>query len=127
MIWSNPSIIEVNILWCTTLWATFQNICPILGYFDFPHEWNCGNSSSNTTSHWGYTWPVAGLRTRATGPEWNFFVAKIYACAWVRLPHWWFRYIGFAIFHPRHKLDSHMCVDSYEKCILLCLQTSPWG
>ena len=36
-----PSIPEVNILWCKTLWSVLHKICPIWGYCAFPHEWNC--------------------------------------------------------------------------------------
>ena len=49
-IWSEPSILEVNILRCTTLWDALHKIFPIWGYFVFPNECNCENSSSNTTN-----------------------------------------------------------------------------
>ena len=42
-IWSEPSILEVNILWCTTLWAALPKVCTIWEYCAFPHEWNSGN------------------------------------------------------------------------------------
>ena len=41
-IWSELSVLEVNILCCTSLWAAMHNICPIWGYCSFPHEWKCG-------------------------------------------------------------------------------------
>ena len=41
-IWSEPSILEVNILLWTTLWDALHKIFPIWGYFAFPHEWNFG-------------------------------------------------------------------------------------
>ena len=42
-IWSEPSIPDVNNIWCATLWAALNKICPIWGYCAFPHKWNYGN------------------------------------------------------------------------------------
>ena len=69
-IWSESSVLEVNILWCTALWAVLGNICPIWGYCAFPHEWNFGKFIIKQW-HWGETWTVAGFKTIATDPAWN--------------------------------------------------------
>ena len=41
-IWSEPSILDLNILYCNDLWAALHKICPNLGFCAFPHEWKCG-------------------------------------------------------------------------------------
>ena len=41
-IWSEPSILDVNIIYCNDLWAAMHNICPILWFCAFPNECNCG-------------------------------------------------------------------------------------
>ena len=70
-IWSGPSILEVNILWCTTFWVLMHKFCTIWGYYVFPNEWNCGRFVTKTTWSWVNIWPVAGFRTTATDSAWN--------------------------------------------------------
>ena len=70
-IWSEPSVFEVNILWCIAFWDVLHKMCPIWGYCDFPCEWNCGNSSSNTTWNWSQKWRITRFIIRATDPVWN--------------------------------------------------------
>ena len=40
-IWSEPSVLEVNIIWCTALLDVLHEICPIWTFYAFPHEWKC--------------------------------------------------------------------------------------
>ena len=58
-IWSEPSILEVNILLCTTFWADLQNICPSWGYCAFLHEWNC--EKFIIKNHTKLRWDVTGF------------------------------------------------------------------
>ena len=70
-IWSEQSILEVNIIRCKPMWATLHKICPIGVIVPSLINGTVKNSSSNTTLNWGETLPVAGFRTIATDPAWN--------------------------------------------------------
>ena len=70
-IWSEPSILEVNIIWCTSLWYALHKICTIWGYFTLIYKWNCGKLIIK--QHMELSWDTTsfGLITRATEPARN--------------------------------------------------------
>ena len=56
-IWSEPSILEVNILCLNALWDTFHNIYPVWGYCGLPREWEYRELiiKQNIELRWGTT------------------------------------------------------------------------
>ena len=93
MMCSEPSVLDVNIIWYTTLWSDLHKICTIWGYCAFPHEWYCCKLiikhyiklRRDMASLWFYN------QSYWSWMKWWF--NKIYPYTLVRFPLWHSRYI----------------------------------
>ena len=94
-IWSEQSILEVNIIRCKPMWATLHKICPIGVIVPSLINGTVENSSSNTTLNWGEIWTVAGFRIRDYDPVRNDKLTR-----WI----------------PTHKRGSHLCSPAMLPC-----------
>ena len=98
-IWIESSLLEVDILLCTSLWAALHKIFPIWGYCAFPHEWNCGKIIIK--HHMKLRWNMAScwIYNQSYQSCIKWWGTKISLCMWAGFP------LGYSIY-----IDLQFCI-----------------